>query len=299
MIAVAPGKLFTTGAYAILEGGPAVVLAVDRHARADGSRIDRDPRPEVAAVARLAGVAPPVVDTSALEDGGRKLGLGSSAAGAVAAAAIALSLDPRDQSARRRIFDLAWRAHREVQPRGSGGDVAAATWGGMVIVRRRAEDLDVERVDPPASLVVRAFALDRSTRTSDVLERLAARAQATAAARTAIVEAAEAGARAIAAADVDAFLAASAAHVAGLAGLGAALDLALVPPEIAQARDLLGDDAVLLPSGAGGGDCVLWLSRRLPTEGERASLSAIGLAALELSIDPHGVHVEPPSASRS
>ena len=38
MIAKAPGKLVVSGAYSVLEGAPAIVVAVDRYAVADTSR---------------------------------------------------------------------------------------------------------------------------------------------------------------------------------------------------------------------------------------------------------------------
>ncbi len=38
MIARAPGKIVISGAYAVREGAPAIVAAVDRYAVADGAR---------------------------------------------------------------------------------------------------------------------------------------------------------------------------------------------------------------------------------------------------------------------
>jgi hypothetical protein len=49
-------------------------------------------------------------------------------------------------------------------------------------------------------------------------------------------------------------------------------------------------DPVLLPSGAGGGDTVLWLGARAPTEQEAATLDQLGLHALDLDLDTNGVH---------
>lgn len=299
MIAAAPGKLFTTGAWAILEGAPAIVLAVNRYVLADDARAAEGPvRPEVAEVARQLGGRPPSVDASALESSGRKLGLGSSAAAAVASAAVLMGGDPRNPSTRRRIFVEAWRAHRAVQPRGSGGDLAASTYGGVVRVQRKGDDLDVTPTALPQGLVFRAFALDRSARTSDALDRLDARRGAAAPAMARLVDAAEAGATAIAEGDARSFVNACAAHVDALSRLGAALDLPLVPDEVTRARDLLFggpvsesvERPVLLPSGAGGGDTVLWLSARGPTDHEAALLDRLGLHPLDLELDRQGVH---------
>lgn len=291
MTYAAPGKLFTTGAWAILEGAPAVVLAVDRYALA--SEGVPSERPEVVAVARRAGSAVPAIDVSALETGGRKLGLGSSAAAAVAAAAHALGTTDR-----RAVFDLAFAAHADVQPRGSGGDVAAATWGGTVVVQRKGSATDVRQASLPSALVWRAFALPRSARTSDAIDRWNGRKHAASAAMKTLVTAAEAGAEAIFAGDGTRWLRAASLHVEGLSHLALALDLPLVPYEVIQAREVLrqspvrGDasDVVLLPSGAGGGDTVLWLSTRAPTDQEVASLAGAGLDLLDLRLDTQGVH---------
>lgn len=298
MIAAAPGKLFTTGAYAILEGAPAIVAAVNRYVFADTDGAPST-RPEVVEVARALGRVPPAIDASALEAGGRKLGLGSSAAAAVASAAVLVGIKKScDPSTRRRIFDEAWRAHHAVQPRGSGADVAAATYGGIVRVQRVRGELTVETARLPEGLVFRAFALDHSARTSDVLDRLAERRVAASLPMAQLIGAAEAGAEAVSRGDLDGFVRAASAHVDGLAALGSVLDLPLVPGEVARARELLfaagtaGNhvDPVLLPSGAGGGDTVLWLGARAPTEQEAATLDTLGLHALDLDLDTLGVH---------
>jgi phosphomevalonate kinase len=291
MTYAAPGKLFTTGAWAILEGAPAVILAVDRYAIASSGVSSQ--RPEVVAVARRAGSAVPAIDVSALEAGGRKLGLGSSAAAAVAAAALALGTTDRAA-----VFELASAAHADVQPRGSGGDVAAATWGGTVVVHRDGAKTDIRQASLPPGLVWRAFALPRSARTSDAVDRWTSRKSQASSAMQVLVRAAEAGAEATFAGDATGWLRAASLHVEGLSKLAQALDLPLVPPEVVRAREVLSggsvhgeaSEIVLLPSGAGGGDTVLWLSTRAPTDQEVASLAGAGLELLDLRLDTHGVH---------
>lgn len=93
----------------------------------------------VGACARTLGRAPdPVlvtVDSSALTGGGRKLGLGSSAAVAVAVTHALLGGAPLDS-----VFRTALRAHRAAQGgRGSGYDVAASTYGGAGLFHGGAE----------------------------------------------------------------------------------------------------------------------------------------------------------------
>lgn len=296
----APGKLFASGAYAVLAGAPAIVLAVDRYVEASIDANGSD-RPEVLAVAKLLNANAPRVDTHALEQDGRKLGLGSSAAAAVASVGAILASRGEDLLDRKRVIDLARRAHRQVQPRGSGGDIAASTLGGAVSVRLEGDALIADRFEL-RNVVFRAFALDRALRTSDALDRLAAKSahEETKRAMAELTEAANAGARAFVEGNAhDAVLAAH-AHVDGLRTLSRALDLPLVPPEIDRARNVLGSasmsksnaDFALLPSGAGGGDTVLWLAGRAPTSSEVEALERSGLVALDLALDLHGLHLE-------
>lgn len=108
MKVIAPGKLVLTGAYAVLEGAPAIVVAVDWYAMADTE-------------------SPTKIDTKALYDGaGQKLGLGSSAASQVAsfgARALARGDDPRHAAVRAEIFRAVRDAHRREQ-----GEAAGSTW---------------------------------------------------------------------------------------------------------------------------------------------------------------------------
>lgn len=127
----APGKLVLVGEYAVLDGAPAVVLAVDRGVTCvvepggeavvietpDGD--DRYVRPA------LDGAAPGryvFTDTRPTGLSG-KPGFGGSAAASVAAC-VAAGRDATD----------AFAIHRAVQGGGSGIDVAASIYGGMLRV---------------------------------------------------------------------------------------------------------------------------------------------------------------------
>lgn len=173
MIATAPGKLILTGEYAVLDGAPAIVVAVDRRviARLGGTprgssafllavadeiaarRGADDPATQAAmaisvdsaafydrgtsprlAVALALGA--PRIDPAAAAIGERtKLGLGSSAAVTVAATALALGTTDRDE-----ILAIAQAAHARAQgprgARGSGADIAAAVHGGAIVFTR-------------------------------------------------------------------------------------------------------------------------------------------------------------------
>src|SRR5205823_12250449 len=165
----APGKLFLTGAWAVLEGAPAIVIAIDRFAEASfqpfqsrgrepaDSSIEQDlsPMPEVVAVAKRLESDVPHVDVSSMQQNGHKIGLGSSAAASVAAAAAILHAKTGTIDVDR-VVDVASRAHRDVQPRGSGADVAACAHGGVVEVRRNDKgELAVARRSLPTGLVWR------------------------------------------------------------------------------------------------------------------------------------------------
>ena len=311
MKVAAPGKLFVTGAYAVREGAPGIVLAVDRYAVASNSTsgCEDETFPEVAAAARMLHVNAPTVDVSALYarddhggrgDRGQKLGLGSSAAGTVAAVGhVFAARGDRlpEPDCRRRILDLAVAAHAFVQPLGSGADIAAAVYGGALRIARTSRGLDVLPL-PPLAVRWCAFALGHPLRTSLALERLDDRRtrENTRAAMDTIAQAAEVTAAAWHRADVAAVVDGACKHVRGLEALGAALELPLVPNEVEIARGALGrrrslDDFVLLPSGAGGGDVVLWLSARDPSEGEMTLLTQLGFVPLSLRVDARGVHV--------
>ncbi len=143
----APGKAFLIGEYAVLEGAPSIVTAVDVRAVSQAPSGELQP---LSAVVRCAhnrmvdylaarGVSPavpPVVDTGQFYLGQRKLGLGSSAAVTAAVVGYHLAshgLDPRDPAIRRDALELAMAAHAEAQGGGgSGADVAAAVLGGTL-----------------------------------------------------------------------------------------------------------------------------------------------------------------------
>ncbi|NKY24977.1 phosphomevalonate kinase [Nocardia gamkensis] len=171
----APGKLFVAGEYSVVEpGGPALLAAVDRGVSVTvGSASDRvavrvrsDLAPEITEYDRVHGRLQPrqadpgfehvlsalgvVTDLlaergleaspmeirikSKLHDSGTKFGLGSSGAVTVAtiAAAAAFHGCALDRTAR---FRLAVLAAARLDPRSSGGDLAASTWGGWVEYR--------------------------------------------------------------------------------------------------------------------------------------------------------------------
>jgi len=179
----APGKLFVAGEYAVVEpGNQAILVAVDRYLTVTVSEADADVviasdlGPDAARLrwhgGRLAGgdgrtphvvsaietvaellaehglPVPPlnVSSSSTLHENGRKYGLGSS--GAVTVATVdAVSSYCGLRLTREERFRLALIAGARIEPKGSGGDLAAAAWGGWVSYRApdRTQVLDLAR----------------------------------------------------------------------------------------------------------------------------------------------------------
>ncbi|MBN2341562.1 MAG: hypothetical protein JXX29_14170 [Deltaproteobacteria bacterium] len=144
----APGKLFLSGEYAVLEGAPAVIDSVNRRVFAAATR---DNIPQSALIKEIksavtafltersgspVGQLPNVdIDSTGFSISRRKLGIGSSAAVSAATTGVlfewaGLSIeDHRDD-----IFLVADTAHRAYQNgKGSGADVATSIFGGTVI----------------------------------------------------------------------------------------------------------------------------------------------------------------------
>ena len=157
MIATAPGKLILTGEYAVLQGAPALVIAVNRRVVATRRTAPRGSSPFLVAVAdeiaKRYGADHPatraameiVVDSSTFYQGTHKLGLGSSAAVTVAATALALAGDsPVPVIDRDAVLQIASEAHAAAQgekgARGSGADIAAAVHGGVIAFQRTTPD---------------------------------------------------------------------------------------------------------------------------------------------------------------
>lgn len=298
LVARAPGKLVLSGAYAVLEGAPAIVTAVDRYASADASRCAEWVTPEVEEALRARGVGKaPSFDASALREKGRKLGLGSSAAILVASlAAIELRDAPllKDGELAERVLRPALLAHRRAQGGGSGIDVVASALGGT----QRCELVSGEPVarpfELPKDLHIEVWSSPDSASTASMLRKVEAlRDSRPAEYRTLVSTLKEAAEAAVHALSGEAFLEALGTQADTLARLGKAAGAPIVTEAMAKLDALAREnEAVMLPSGAGGGDVVLWVGFE-PTGSTVATLAKQeGFGRLSLSLGARGVHSE-------
>jgi phosphomevalonate kinase len=311
--ASAPGKLVALGEYAVLEGAPALVLAVDRRAVATvehsedrdchlrtvaPDEVERRFSPDgesgvslVDAVTKVSVGAPAwrgALDSSALYSASTKLGLGSSAAalcawaGAWAAHARRAGLEFVEPS-----LDALVRLHRSWQGgRGSGVDVAASVLGG--VVEFRLEPAGVPRVGSvrlPNSVGFAGIFAGRSASTPELIahyrEWRAAHSAAAAAFDRRLGAIAQSGCTAARGNAAQAFVEAIADYGRGLRDLGVAIGADIVTAEhreIEKHARRLG--VAYKVSGAGGGDL-----------GLACGLDAAALGAFKTSVSDRGFRV--------
>lgn len=291
IICRSPGKAIILGEYALLQGAPGLVVAVDRYVEcritpasrfeleALGSRYEAktaealrscDPRLTVVAAVFDALIPEPElpslkvsIDSSTFSQGGAKLGLGSSAAVAVSLAH-ALRILRGCVATPAALFTDALRAHRSAQGGlGSGIDIAASAYGGVLAYRQpKAKSDHPEQLDSlqwPRELGIDIFWSGASTSTSEMIQsiqRLSERDPDSAATRmTELASIAERGVSAFSAHDIKAFLEHVSNYGASLERLGDAAGVDIVGEShrrigsVASARG-----AVYKPSGAGAGD---------------------------------------------
>jgi phosphomevalonate kinase len=231
-------------------------------------------------------------DSSALSQDGHKLGLGSSAAVAVAltAALARASGLPVD---RRSVCELATTAHRLAQGgAGSGGDVAASVHGGLLrFVREGAPS----PLDWPSGLTMMVVITGTGSSTTDLVRRVADYAAADPAGHrtdlarlTALAECAQAALR-----SADLFLELAADYFDALEGLDAHSHAGIVTDRHRHLHAVAARyGAVFKTSGAGGGDVGLAFSRSGAASGELAAAFAeAGAEVVPLGFGAAGLEV--------
>jgi phosphomevalonate kinase len=294
MRARAPGKLVLSGAYAVLEGAPAIVTAVDRWVTADAARAAERVTPEVAAA--LGDSAAPWFDASGLREGEHKLGLGSSAAILVASMAARLLADGGsaiDGDLIERIFARALDAHARAQGGGSGVDVAAAAYGGTLAYRLTPHEPIVTRVTLPSAVVVETWWSGEPATTSDFVRRVkelrAREPDSFSTLMGAQSEAARRAERAVLEGDAAGFVSALHAQRAALAALGRVAGADIVTAAAAKLA-LAAAPAAVLPAGAGGGDILLHVGFEPSSADFRSAAAGLGHRLLPLALGARGVH---------
>lgn len=319
----APGKLVLTGEYAVLDGAPAICMAVARRAcvritRAAGEdhtvtapgfsdvigrfRVRNGAREWLAAAeefrlvdevwrtAELTDVAPLslVLDSNAFLDpvSGGKLGIGSSAAMTVALAAAFCELFETSVDATR----IASAAHRQFQGGlGSGADVACCAAGG-VIEYRMGEGPAAARVWPDGL----HFALLWSGVTASTGAKLRhLRGLDPKPTRAALGEAAERVAAGWRAGDRDAILTDLQDYTAALREFDVDHQLGIFDAGHAELAAVAAEAGLVYkPCGAGGGDMGIVLAADAAAINDLVSTGLPdSFRAIDMSIDPCGVRV--------
>jgi phosphomevalonate kinase len=307
-VVVAPGKIFLVGEYAVLEGGIAVLAALTRHAVAQFVP-GMDPASKVVAeavkrstddIGEAASALPPgsvLVNTDDFHHEDQKIGLGSSAATAVASVgAVFESAGIAIQEHRDRIFTIAHAAHRAAQAGiGSGADVAIATYGGLATVQKR--DPDVPSVEPlavPVGLHLVVFWTGQTASTTAMIEGTRRFARKDPSAYRQIIESLQESAGRfvdeIRAGNATGAVAAAGHYGRRLAVLGAAASVPIVTDAFTRASDLAKElGGVAKPSGAGGGD--VGVAMFATPEAARLFARALPrpMLALDVDLDRFGV----------
>ena len=321
-VARAPGKAVVLGEYAVLEGAPALVLAVDRYCTAsirsvpgETSSIETrfpDPMRSAAPIGRDTGVAlvdlvrrvlggeraawRASLDSSDFYVAGSKLGLGSSAAALVAFAGAWAAWAGLPRPTLAQAIELHRRFQRGA---GSGLDVAASLTGGVIEFRLDAGRMPhVGSVQLPKGVGFAGIFAGRSAATPDLLARYHAwRAEkpGEAADRQRTMERiAESGCAAAGRGESEEFLHAVDLYGRELEALGHAIGAEIVTAEhraLAETARRFG--VIYKVSGAGGGDLGLGLG----TDAEalaafRRAAEAQGFAAVDLGVDRQGLVIE-------
>jgi phosphomevalonate kinase len=323
-VVAAPGKLFVIGEYAVLAGAPAVVAAVNRYAVGQfviGIEPESDfTRQAVAAGLRGLGdraeAMPPgsvLIDSTSFRVGGKKLGLGSSAAVTVVGVAAVMEMAGMSVAEHRALcFELADGAHRSAQGGvGSGADVAAAVHGGLIRYRRaRPGEAEGARPGPrvaaltkPAELRLVVFSEGSPASTPDLIRTVEAYAARRPAAYERLMlqleDRSETFIEAIAGSNLEAAISVAIDYGAGLAELGAQAGAPIITPRFEMAADLATNlGGMAKPSGAGGGDLGIGMFGE-PEAAQRfaARLEELGLRVLDVDLDLNGVHRRLPASN--
>ena len=323
-VARAPGKLVALGEYAVLDGAPAVVLALDRYVEtsigpsADSScrltmrapaAVERQFPPGAAsgaALVDLVAAAEPelawaaTIDSQEFFSAGLKLGLGSSAAVLCAfAGAFAAFARSQGSAVPEPRVEALIELHRQFQGgKGSGLDVAASFTGGAITFSLARSGMpQIGSVRLPNSVGFAGIFAGRSASTPGLVAHYRAwrtrrPREATALVRRLTTQA-EAGCAALTGDDAAGWLEAFAAYGRGLQELGEAIGVDIVTAEHREiGAEALRHGVAYKVSGAGGGDLGLACAADL---GQLAAFTTAvgdrGFRVINVSLADHGLQV--------
>jgi phosphomevalonate kinase len=315
--ASAPGKVIVAGEYAVLDGAPAICMAVNKRARVCISEAEEgqhtvtapgfrsEPRyfstiaeatSEFPLLAAVWQQSPPMVDhylsivldsrEFAVADN-RKLGIGSSAAIAVTLAAALNQISGGNAE----VFRTAMQAHRQFQGGiGSGVDIACSMQGG--IIEYRMEGNTVTSRSWPQGIY---YALLWSGRSADTREQIAKlNAAGSSASRSKLSSAAVNVASIWSGSDKSQILTKLGEYTDALRRFDSDHDLGIFGAGHSELADAAASGSVVYkPCGAGGGDLGIALAT-----GESALEDFVEMASrwqfekLDLTIDETGVDVK-------
>jgi mevalonate kinase len=308
LVVSAPGKAFLIGEYLVLEGGPAVVTAVNRRAVArtgpPGQASPLLTRATERALAAVGGASCDAVDvdTGRFHERDAKLGLGSSAATAVAAVGLVFArhgLDPAAQRAR--ICEVADEAHRAAQGgQGSGADVAAAAYGGTLLFRRQPDGRrDCAPLELPDDLRLVYVWTGAPVSTAAMVGRARRFARADAGAYRGVIDDLDGAAwsfvTALQVGDLAAAIESVKRYGQAMRRLGDQMATSIVTPPLAAIAALAEElGGAAKPSGAGGGDIGIAFFADGRAAQEFVRRLDERLRVLDLRTDHDGIALEPP-----
>ena len=185
-------------------------------------------------------------------------------------------------------------AHREAQRGGSGIDVAASVFGGVIACRLSPDgSLGVQPHVLPAGFELWVFATPQAASTPELLRKVRAFAAKSPQEYASYMGRAKAGAvraaQVAAAADlVDALR----TQANALAALGAASGAPIFTPDVVALAAIAEEEgAVFYPSGAGGGDVALFAGPRPPSDRFVAEAQSLGRFHIPMVIGAPGVQL--------
>jgi phosphomevalonate kinase len=200
-----------------------------------------------------------------------------------------------DRKLAQTVYARALDAHHRAQGGGSGVDVAASTFGGTLAFYRDERATRVEAVDLPKTLHVAVWTSGVSSSTPELLSRVRALQQSDPARHAELMStqgsAARAALDALRRRDPAAFLQAIAEQTDCLWHLGEASGSTIVTASCRELQDRAArEHAAVIPSGAGGGDLLLFFGTKPPTAELLARAEQLGHDRLDVALGARGVH---------